>query len=290
MLSLLEHVIRMLRRLLHIFVPYGSSPQSYRRFMEAVHKRLVYDAKTQTVTVKKGGLAGARKYGPFYDSDFDFALGRYESEITAAFFRHCRPGMTVFDIGAHAGYHTILLAKLCGASGHVHAFEPVPENVECLWETLRLNQLKNVRVHQLAISDREGEAEFRSSGVFDGFACLTRGGHGRCERLTTHSQILTVRTADLDTFCIKFGIVQVDLIKMDIEGAEMLALHGMSQILRRQHPVLVLELWGSEHLSEAPRFLERLGYETRMLSVWRGFIQGAFAETANVLALPGPER
>jgi FkbM family methyltransferase len=176
--------------------------------------------------------------------------------------------MTVFDIGANAGHHMILLSRLCGASGHVHAFEPVPENVACLLETVRLNGLRNVTVHPLAISDREGGAELKFSGVFDGFACLTQGDHGRSECQRAPRISITVRTSDLDTICSKSGIARVDLIKMDIEGAEMLALQGMTRTLRRDRPILIMELWGTEHLSEAPRFLRRLGYEIQTLSLW----------------------
>ncbi len=285
MAELFDWLVRWFRAWVHVFIPHGRSPESYRRAVRAVHRRLVYDPRMQIVTVRKGELAGAKKYGPFCDSDFDFALGKYEPEITAVFDRYCHPGMTAFEIGAHAGYHTIRLAKLCGPSGRVHAFEPVPQNVECLMETLRLNHLRNVQVHELAVSNREGMAELTTNGVFDGFACLKQGGHGRRERPSRDSQLLAVRTIDLDTFCPRFGIAQVDLIKMDIEGGEMLALQGMTETLLRCRPVLILELWGSEHQVEAPEFLARVGYRTRTLSTWRGLVQG-YAETANVLALP----
>jgi len=283
-----EHSIGARWGVAHVFLPRGSSPEIYRRLIRSLHKRYVYDVLTQTVMVQEGELVGAKKYGPFCDADFEFALGRYEPEVAAALRQHCRPGMTVFDIGANAGHHMILLSRLCGASGHVHAFEPVPQNVACLHETLRLNSLRNVRVHPLAISDREGEAELKFSGIFDGFACLTRGGHGRSECQRAPRISITVRTSDLDTICSRFGIARVDLIKMDIEGAEMLALNGMTRILSVHRPVLILELWGTEHIAEAPKLLSRFGYETHTLSVWRGFVQGDFAETSNVLALPNP--
>lgn len=284
MLALLERAFRQLRRLVHLVLPHGSSPESYRRLMRALQKRFVYDARTQTVTVKRGELAGMKKCGPFSEADFEFVVGRYEPEVTAAFHLHCRPGMTVFDIGANAGHHTVLLSKLCGPSGHVHAFEPLPENAACLLETLRINNLRNVTVHQLAVAETEGEAEFRFSGVFDGFACLAQGGHGRPGGQATAS--ISVRTMDLDAFCGKFAIPQVGLIKMDIEGAELLALRGMTRVLCRHRPVLIVELWGSEHIAAAPQFLGRFGYETQTLGVWRGLVQGAFAEISNVLAMP----
>lgn len=286
--ALVEHSIGAMRRVAHVFLPPGSSPEIYRRLIRGFHKLFIYDPITQTVKVQEGELAGAMKYGPFCDADFEFALGRYEPEVTAALRQHCRPGMTVLDIGANAGHHMLLLSRLCGASGHVHAFEPVPQNVACLLETVRLNSLRNVRVHPLAISDREGEADLKFSGVFDGFAYLTQGGHGRSECQRAPRISITVRTSDLDTICSTSRIDRIDLIKMDIEGAEMLALSGMTRILSVHRPVLILELWGTEHIAEAPILLSRFGYETHTLSVWRGFVQGAFAETSNVLALPNP--
>jgi FkbM family methyltransferase len=288
MIGMIHSALDAARRMAHSVVPPGSSPESYRRVVRALQKRLVYDARTHTVTVQRGELAGAKKYGPFCEADFPFALGKYEPEVTAAFRRYCRTGMTVFDIGANAGHHLLPLAKLCGASGHVHAFEPVPGNVSCLLETLRLNHLENVTVHPLAVSDHEGDAELRFAGVFDGFACLVEGGHGRSGQKTTPATSIAVKTVDLDTFCIRSAISRVDLIKMDIEGAEMLALRGMSRILRAHRPVLILELWGSDHVEQGPKLLREWGYETWRLSAWRGLVGKRFAETSNVLALPIP--
>ena len=290
MIGIFHATLDAARRLAHCVVPHGSSPESYRRVVRALQKRLVYDPRTNTVTVKRGELAGAKKYGPFCEADFPFALEKYEPEVTAAFHRYCRAGMTVFDIGANAGHHLLPLAKLCGACGHVHAFEPVPENAACLLETLRLNRLENVTLHRLAVSDHEGEAELRCSGVFDGFACLAEGGHGRSERKSAAAASLSVKTTDLDTFCVRSGISRVGLIKMDIEGAEMLALRGMSRILRAHRPVLILEFWGSEHVAQGPKLLKEHGYATRTLSSWRGLVAGELAETSNVLGVPEPSR
>lgn len=286
MLGLIESAMRKMQRLFHLAIPRGKSPASYRLCVRAMEKLLVYDRRTQTVTVRKGELRGAKKYGPFCEADFTFALGRLEPEIIAAFREHVRPGMTVFDIGANAGHHTLLLAKLCGVSGRVHAFEPVPETFRCLQKTILLNRFENVTLHQMAVSDRFGEAQFQTSGVFDNFACLAEGGHGRSEAPAGAKRTIPVSTTDLDSFCGAKGIARVDLIKMDIEGAEMLALVGMTRTLAIHRPVLLLELWGAEHVEEAPKLLSRLGYETHTLSVWEGWVDGVFARTANVMALP----
>jgi FkbM family methyltransferase len=286
MVGIFHAALGAMRRLAHCVVPPGSSPESYRRVVRALQKGLVYDPKTQTITVRKGELAGARKYGPFCEGDFEFALGKYEPEVAAAFRKYCHPGMTVFDVGANAGHHLLLLSKLCGESGHLHAFEPVPENVNCLSETLRLNQIGNVTLHVLALSDREGTAEFKFNGVFDGFACLAQGGHGRSAGPEMPGKSIQVGTIDLDTFCERSAISRVDLIKVDVEGAEMITLRGMTRTLRVHRPVLIIELWGAEHVAQGPGILADLGYETRTLNSWRGWVGGERAETCNVLALP----
>lgn len=175
MAVMFAYLIRVLRRLVHLLVPNGISPERYRRLVRLIYERMIYEPGTQTVTVIKGPLKGMKKYGPFREDDFDFALGQYEREIVGKLVRYCRPGMTVFDIGANAGYLTLLMAKLVGDSGHVHAFEPIPQNSEYLLETLRINGLRNVTVHQVAVSDQRGEARMNYVGVFDGFAALAGG-------------------------------------------------------------------------------------------------------------------
>lgn len=93
-------------------------------------------------------------------------------------------------------------------------------------------------------------------------------------------------TVTLDQFCRDAGIIKIDLIKMDIEGAEMLALAGMHQVLTTYRPALIIEFWGSRHVVEGPDFLRGLGYEISILSAWSGFVCGAHAEIQNILAMP----
>jgi FkbM family methyltransferase len=225
-----------------------------------------------------------KKYGPFREGDFDFALGQYEKEIVDELVRYCRPGMTVFDIGANAGYLTLLMAKLVGDSGHVHVFEPIPQNSQCLLETIRINGLRNVTVHQVAISDQRGEAQMNYVGVFDGFAALAEGGHNYYRGQSADT--VSVATINLDLFCSDVGIAEIGLIKMDIEGAEMLALAGMSKIFAVQRPVVIIEFWGAKNIREGMRLLSSQGYNIKVLSAWNGFVRGVKADIQNVLALP----
>jgi FkbM family methyltransferase len=245
---------------------------------------MIYEPGTQTVTVIKGPLKGMKKYGPFREQDFDFVLGQYENEVVDALGSFCRPGMTVFDIGANAGYLTLVMAKLVGDSGHVHAFEPIPQNSEYLLETLRINGLRNVMVHQVAISDQRGEAQMNYVGVFDGFAALAEGGHNYYRGQSADT--VSVATINLDLFCSDMGIGEIGLVKMDIEGAEMLALAGMSKIFAVQRPVVIIEFWGAKNIREGMRLLSSQGYNIKVLSAWNGFVRGVKADIQNVLALP----
>ncbi|MHB8624630.1 MAG: FkbM family methyltransferase [Aggregatilineales bacterium] len=81
--------------------------------------------------------------------------GEYEPESCAAILRHVRPGMCVLDIGAHIGYHTLLLSKQVGHAGQVICFEPLSENRLLLHENLRLNGLAmQVTIEPMAVADR----------------------------------------------------------------------------------------------------------------------------------------
>lgn len=281
---MIDYLIGLIRRMAHTVIPNGSSPVIYRRLILSLYKLLVYDSEAQVVTVKKGILAGMKKYGPFAAGDFDFALGQYEPEVMTALCEFCRPGMTVFDIGANAGYITMLLAKLVGDSGHVHAFEPIPQNVRCLLTTLRINALNNVTVHEMAVSNQPGKVLMQFDGVFDGFASLMHGGHGYYQNQPANT--ISVTAVTLDQFCRDVGVIKIDLIKMDIEGAEMLALAGMSRILAVQQPVVIIEFWGAENIIEGTRLLKSQGYSVKTLSAWNGFVRGVKAYIQNILALP----
>ena len=277
------YLVKAMRRIAHTVVPNGVSPMIYRRLVRFIYERMIYDRDTQTVTVIKGPLKGMKKYGPFREADFDFALGQYENEVMDTLGRLCRSGMTVFDIGANAGYLTLLMAKLVGDSGHVHAFEPIPQNYECLLETLRINGLQNVTVHQVAISDQRGQAQMNYVGVFDGFATLAEGGHNYyCGQSTDR---VSVATISLDLFCSEMGITEIGLIKMDIEGAEILALAGMEQVLAMHRPVMIIEFWGGGNIREGMRLLSK-GHRVEVLNAWSGFVHGVKEDIQEVLALP----
>ena len=83
-------------------------------------------------------------------------LGTYEAEKQRAIAKLVRPGMTLYDVGAHSGFYTLLFSRLTGAQGMVYSFEPCAQNVSFLLRHIQLNELNNVRVVQAAMADAPG--------------------------------------------------------------------------------------------------------------------------------------
>jgi FkbM family methyltransferase len=179
-------------------------------------------------------------------------LGFYEYEKQKLISREVRPGSVFWDVGANVGFYSLLASKLVG-SGKVFAFEPVPRNLAYLREHLALNSIANVEVLTVAVSDRNGAFSFEIEET------------GFMGRLSDEGGI-TVRTATLDSLVDDGTVQPPDYVKMDIEGAEVLALRGAARSFQRFHPVLFLATHGREVEAECRRLLEFWGYECRNLS------------------------
>ena len=194
--------------------------------------------------------------------------GSYEPEQTREFERALRPGDTVLDVGAHAGYYSLLSSLLVGDSGAVWAFEPNPRNFRSLRANLELNGCRNARAVQLAVSDRTGEACFEA-GSGSGTGHLSAGGS------------LPVRTVSLDEFCAERGI-RPAAVKIDVEGAELDVLAGAKRVLGESRPVVFLSTHGAGLHDSALRWLAEAGYAARAVD------GGDVAAATEVVAVARP--
>jgi len=176
-------------------------------------------------------------------------LGFYEYEKQQWVSREVRADSVFWDIGANVGFYSLLASKLVG-SGKVFAFEPAPRNLSYLRKHLALNRVTNVEVLTMAVSDRNGTSSFEIEET--GFM-----GH-----LSGEGSI-TVPTATLDSLVDEGTVLPPDYVKMDIEGAELLALRGASRTFQRFRPVLFLATHGREVGTECRRLLELWGYDCR---------------------------
>jgi FkbM family methyltransferase len=153
-------------------------------------------------------------------------LGTYEQEQSALFQKHIHAGDQVLDIGAAAGYYTLLAAKLVGPAGRVVAFEPDPTNLRYLRAHVLQNGLDQVSVLPIALADSSGTARF-GSGTGSGTGRLTDEGQAE----------VAVRRLD-DLAAEKCFAPQ--RVKIDVEGAEVAVLRGGERLIREHRPTIFL--------------------------------------------------
>ncbi len=175
--------------------------------------------------------------------------GSYEPELTAAFKKRIKRGMTVLDIGASFGYHTLLLSRLVGPSGRVIAFEPHLLNFSLLATNVRENGCQNVYCVSLAVGGKTSLSLLDASAQSQ---VLSYGGDSQpCLQVA------------IDWFL--KDLPRPNAVKMDIEGSEMSALDAMEGIMKSpEMRVLAIEC--------IPHVLEKAGYsEAAMLDRLEGF-------------------
>lgn len=160
------------------------------------------------------------------------AFDLYEVSKMAAVRQFLRPGKTFVDVGGNKGDFALLAARLTGDSGKVLCFEPEPENCHWIRRSIELNGYSNVTLHEMALSDRDGTAQLHL-GRKSGWHTLLTGQPDR------DVGAITVRTAALD------GILQsqptaVDIMKVDVEGAELSVLEGARRTLMANPNIVLL--------------------------------------------------
>ena len=153
--------------------------------------------------------------------------GRYDPFESQVFSSLIHRGMTVVDVGAHAGYYTLLAASRVGDLGRVFSFEPAPENYNLLLKNLSLNGVSNVFPQKKALFDRIGKCSFFLASENLGHHGIFTGRDGE----SVESEI-EVETTTLDEF-LSGRNETIDVIKMDAEGAEPMILRGMEGTLLR---------------------------------------------------------
>jgi FkbM family methyltransferase len=162
----------------------------------------------------------------------------YEPDVCRIIEEIVQPGWVCVDVGAHKGYYTLLLAKTVGEQGYVIAFEAHPDNAAVVLRNAMINDYgKRVRVENIAISDGSSSRVRLFPGRQRSSAEWNIVGHDVSGNQTEPE--LEVPATSLDAY---FSAAQpVDFIKIDIEGAEALALSGMRRVLRESQPVVLIE-------------------------------------------------
>ncbi|WNZ27310.1 FkbM family methyltransferase [Leptolyngbya sp. NK1-12] len=177
---------------------------------------------------------------PFFDRQkglFNFDLWGWDVRELRFLNKFLKPGMVFLDVGAYHGIYSVLAGRKVTSSGQVYAFEPTPSHSRRIQHHLRLNQINNVKVETLALSNSDGHTEFYIpvNGVMSvGSIKPSLSSRGKLKPTT-------VETIRLDNYVKQQALSRIDLIKVDVEGAELLFLDGATQTINDFHPLLVVE-------------------------------------------------
>jgi FkbM family methyltransferase len=208
-------------------------------FIRRINKKILSLIRQRSVVVN-----GLTLYLDKKDS-LNLTLNKnYEPAETAFLKATIKKGQYVIDVGANIGYYTTLLASLVGEEGRVYAFEPDPENFALLKKNISANGFKNVVAENMAISDVTKDILLYYSSD-KGDQRIYDSSDGRESR--------KIKATSIDDY-FKNG-QKIDFLKMDIQGAEGLALKGMTETIQRSKSIVLnIEFW--------PFGLERSGFGT----------------------------
>jgi FkbM family methyltransferase len=177
--------------------------------------------------------------------------GTYEEETTKLFSEILKEGMTVLDLGANIGYYSLLAGKQIGEKGKVFAFEPWHESFSLLQKNIEVNGFKNIIPVAKAVSNQCGRQKlFLSNDPLEHHLGRESG-----------SKFIEIDVTSVDEF-MEGRNIPVDLVKMDVEGAEMNVLEGMAETISKSPHIKIITEFVPEHLElnncSPSAFLEKL--------------------------------
>lgn len=166
--------------------------------------------------------------------------------------QYVRSGDWVLDVGANVGHYTLRLSNLVGPQGRVIAFEPVPDTFELLAANIAKIGARNVTLINAAASESTSIAEMRMPKFKTGLD-------------NYYMAQVVVEGGEFSVLCICVDALdlpyRISLIKIDAEGHEMSVIRGMQALLKRYHPVLVVE----DNVREVAPYLVAMGYREQRI-------------------------
>ena len=170
--------------------------------------------------------------------------GCWEPAVTNFVLKNIHPGDTVVEIGANIGYYTTLLGKCVGSTGRVYAFEASDEAFSLANLSVKINNLsERVKLEQACITDVEGKEVNFSHLISNSNVCFRTniGENGiLLPEEASRQDSIKLYTSTLDA---KLSNVKADWIRMDIEGAEILALHGAKNLIKNSPSLKIIMEW-----------------------------------------------
>lgn len=179
--------------------------------------------------------------------------GVHEQATTELFEQTVKEGDTILDLGANLGYFSLVGAKIAGKSGKVYAFEPEPNNYKYLLKNIEENKYNIIPVNK-ATADKKDKAKL--------FICPYDSGHhtlNQFEGISSYrpadpdkKEYVEIETVKLDDF---LKDEKIDVVKMDVEGCEVMTLKGMENIIKKYKPKMFVEFF--------PLLINKMGDSTK---------------------------
>ncbi len=197
--------------------------------------------------------------------------GEWEPDIASVIREKLPKGGVFIDVGAHTGAHSLPAAVRVGPSGKVVAFEPNPRTIERLRRNIALSRASNIIVEPVACSDAETTLTLFGGPESDtGLSSLSEH-NAELEVPGTTALPFSVVGRPIDHVVSELGLQRVDVMKIDVEGAELMVLQGARATLKRFHPMIVIEERPALLISfgatsdDLHSLLKELGYDDRRM-------------------------
>ncbi len=208
------------------------------------------------------------------------AFGNLESSVQEAMLRHVPAGGVFYDVGANLGFFALLGAHMTGPDGRVLAFEPAPDNAAAIRHNAEVNGLLNVEVVEKAVAAAAGEGRLQVVDDQSWSKLEEYGAHPGTER------VLDVPVIALDEEISAGALPPPDVVKIDVEGAEIAVLEGMARTLAEHRPAIICELHDTHR--EFVEHIRGAGYRVVNLE-GPGRVEDQASPSAHALALPRDE-
>ncbi len=234
-----QRYARFIRRSLKTLGIYDFAFRSYHGMMD-YYLQTRY-GKTESIQVNLEGKAVTFSTKDNFSKRLfmpQFANGTmYEEPVTRLITEKMLNSHCFADVGAHVGYYTCVASKLMN-NGQIFSFEMDGDNYALLIKNIGLNDYQKVKAVQAAVSNTVGTTEYvkHRKGSSSGFSLSYNP-----ERDSTHGNLVKVETITLDNF-FKEQNSWPDLIKIDVEGAELKVLQGADQLLQNANPIIFVEV------------------------------------------------
>jgi FkbM family methyltransferase len=207
-----------------------------------------HEARMRVLTGPLAGarwIAGAATHGCW--------LGTYERATQVRFAAAARRARVIYDVGANVGFYTLLGATVVGKTGHVAAFEPLPRNVRYLRAHVELNGCAHVVIVPAAVSDVSGRLAFEDAASASMGRLSDTGG-------------VSVESVTIDELTASGRLPDPDLMKIDVEGAELRVLVGAAATIDRARPVMFLSTHSATLHAACGEWLQAKGYRLERVS------------------------